>query len=172
MKVKFKKSCEEAVAPFYAYESSAGLDLTATSRTMDEYGNIVYGTGIQIEIPKGYVGLLYTRSSNHKKKLDFTCCVGVIDSDYRGEITMKYRPSTTFIYFSSIWKRLSSLFFGAPKGDCNLKTAFCIKDDDIYEVGDRIGQLIIMSYPKIELVPVRELSQSARGENGYGSSGK
>ena len=98
MKVKIKKLVENAVIPQYAKEGDAGLDLVATSITQDDYGNIVYGTGIAIEIPKGYVGLVFPRSSNAKTNLYLTNSVGVIDSGYRGEIMAKFRKggSTTY----------------------------------------------------------------------------
>ena len=67
----------------------AGLDLTATSIDDDSYGNIIYGTGLAIEIPEGHVGLLYPRSSNSKTDLYLTNHVGVIDSGYRGFIMAK-----------------------------------------------------------------------------------
>ena len=69
MKVQFKKLVEEAVLPYYGSEGAAGLDMTATSKFYDEYGNIIYGTGIAGKIPDGYVALLFPRSSNAKKDL-------------------------------------------------------------------------------------------------------
>ena len=64
--VKIMKLVEEASIPQYSLEGDAGLDLTATFRSYDEFGNMVYHTGIAIEIPKGYVGLLFPRSSVSK----------------------------------------------------------------------------------------------------------
>lgn len=61
MKVKIKKLNENAIIPTYAKEGDAGMDLTATSKSFDEYGNVVYGTGLAFEIPKGYVGLLFKK---------------------------------------------------------------------------------------------------------------
>ena len=80
MKVKIKKIHPDAVIPKYAKAGDAGLDLTAVSMEIDEYGNICYGTGLAFEIPEGYVGLVFPRSSNCKKGLMLTNCVGVIDS--------------------------------------------------------------------------------------------
>lgn len=92
MNVKIKKLYTDAVIPSYAKEGDAGLDLTAVTKDVDSYGNIVYGTGLAFEIPTGYVGLVFPRSSNSKKDLWLTNSVGVIDSGYRGEVTFKYRP--------------------------------------------------------------------------------
>lgn len=80
MEVKIKKLNENAVIPTYAKDGDAGMDLTATSKSFDEYGNVVYGTGLAFEIPKGYVGLLFPRSSNAKTDLFLTNSVGVLDS--------------------------------------------------------------------------------------------
>jgi len=142
MEVKIKKLHPDAIIPVYSKPGDAGLDLTATSIMGDSHDNIVYGTGLAIEIPEGYVGLLYPRSSNSKTDLYLTNHVGVIDSGYRGEIMFKFRPINGVV------------------------------DANIYAVGDRIGQLIIMPYPKVELIEVDELSDSERGEGGFGSTGK
>lgn len=140
MNVKIKKLHTDAVIPSYAKEGDAGLDLVATTMLHDDYGNLSYGTGLAFEIPKGYVGLVFPRSSNAKKDLWLTNSVGVIDSGYRGEVTFKYRPVDL--------------------------------EERIYQIGDRVGQLIIMPYPYIEFEEVEELSETERGCSGYGSSGK
>lgn len=142
MQVLIKKLHRDAVIPSYAKAGDAGLDLTAISMSRDKHDNITYGTGLAIEIPQGYVGLIYPRSSNSKTDLYLTNHVGVIDSGYRGEIMFKYRPIN---------------------GILNAK---------IYHVGDRVGQLIIMPYPQIKLVESDELTDSARGDAGFGSTGK
>lgn len=142
MKVKIKRLHPDAVIPAYAKAGDAGMDLTAVSMKIDEYGNICYGTGLAFEIPEGYVGLVFPRSSNHKKGVILTNCVGVIDSGYRGEVSFKFKE-IALGNFSKV----------------------------AYKVGDRIGQIIIMPYPQIEFEEVEELSQTERGTDGYGSSG-
>lgn len=139
MQVKIKKLSPNAKIPSYAKPGDAGMDLTAISYTCDEYGNLVYHTGLSIEIPDGYVGLIFPRSSVSSKKLVLSNSVGVIDSGYRGEIIFKFQKI----------------------GECN----------EPYYPGDRIGQLVIMPYPKIEFLEVDELSDSVRGDGGYGSTG-
>ena len=89
MKVKIKKLHPDAVIPSYAKTGDAGMDLTA-AWAKQEFNLITYGTGLSVEIPKGYVGLLFPRSSVYKTKMILTNCVGVIDSGYRGEIMMKF----------------------------------------------------------------------------------
>lgn len=81
MDVKIKKLDPNSIIPSYSNPGEdAGLDLKSTSKTYDEYGNTVYGTGLAIEIPKGYVGLLFPRSSVSKTLQSLANCVGVIDS--------------------------------------------------------------------------------------------
>lgn len=92
MKVRFKKLDEKAVAPFKAHPTDAGFDLTAISVKEDGVRNtLTYGTGIAVSIPKGFVGLLFPRSSVCKKSLSLSNSVGVIDSSTNGEIQLVFR---------------------------------------------------------------------------------
>ena len=150
MEVKIKKLHPNAVIPRYAKNSDAGLDLTAISANIEENGFYTeYGTGLSIEIPEGYVGLLYPRSSISNTKMVLSNSVGVIDSGYRGEIKLRF-IDTELEYEND-------QYFGG---------------EHCYEPGDRIGQLIILPYPKIEFIEVDELSETDRGQGGFGSSGK
>ena len=152
MKVNVKKLDSNAVLPTYAKHGDAGMDLTATSKTYDEHGNVCYGTSLAFEIPRGYVGLLFPRSSNTKKDLILGNSVGVLDSGYRGEVMFKFKPL-------------------AYKGETdNGKYELSIDHVVDYSVGDRIGQIIIMPYLQIEFNLVDELSSSDRGVGGFGST--
>lgn len=169
MKVKIKRLNKDAVIPNYATDGSAGMDLTAVSKTFDEYGNIVYGTGLSFELPKGYVGLLFPRSSNSKTQLLLMNHVGVLDSDYRGEVTFKFRP----LYHKakeSFWLWIAKHCFGVKDLEPLVATTWELDSD--YEVGDRIGQIIIVKHPNIEFVESEELSETERGNGGYGSTGR
>jgi dUTP pyrophosphatase len=157
MQVKIKKLHKNAIIPKYAKEGDAGLDLTAVKKDYDSDGNTVYYTGLSFEIPYGFVGLLFPRSSNSKTGLRLTNSVGVIDSGYRGEVMFKYRNDG----FKSLNPMLKN---SLANGEIGFSGE--------YEVGDRVGQLIILPYPKIELIEVDELSETERGSGGYGSSGK
>ena len=86
MQVKIKKLHNNAVIPKYAKAGDAGLDLVATEIINEEVFQITYGTGLAMEIPEGYVGLVFPRSSIRKYNIFLTNSVGVIDSGYRGEI--------------------------------------------------------------------------------------
>lgn len=140
MIVKFRKLHPDAVAPQRMTEGAAGFDLTASHHTFDSTtGTYCYDTSVAIEIPSGYVGLLFPRSSVFKTVMSLSNCVGVIDSDYRGSIRLRF-------YGSDVTRP--------------------------YGIGDRIGQLVIMPIPQVQFVEADELSDTERGEGGFGSSGK
>ena len=147
MKVKIKKLDERAVVPSYSKKGDAGMDLTTINISKDNVGNITYHTGLAIEIPEGYVGLLFPRSSICKKQQFLTNGVGVIDSSYRGEIMAKFKP------VMGTYDTILDLF-----------------ESNEYQVGDRIVQMIILPYPQIEFEEVEELSSSERGHGGFGST--
>jgi dUTP pyrophosphatase len=142
LNVKFKKVNKSAVTPKYATIGDAGMDLVAISKHTDIINSTVsYDTGIAVEIPDGYVGLVFPRSSIRKYNLQLSNSVGVIDSGYRGTIQFTFRMSEG------------------------------ITEPKMYEVGDRIGQIVIIPYPKINFVEVDELNDTQRGEGGFGSTG-
>lgn len=96
--IRFKKLHPDAKAPFQATLGSAGYDLTAVymEPVAHTHRRIVkYGTGLAVEIPSGYVGLVFPRSSVYKADVQMANCVGVIDSDYRGEITAVFYVDLT-----------------------------------------------------------------------------
>lgn len=101
MKVNIKKLNPNAIIPSYAKQGDAGLDLTSIGlyqpqKNEDGTGIVSYSTGLAIEIPEGYVGLLFPRSSVADTSLTLANCVGVIDSGYRGEIIVRFRVNATF----------------------------------------------------------------------------
>lgn len=145
LQIKVKKLDEKAVIPTYAKPGDAGMDLTATGIVFTP-SYIAYKTGLAFEIPEGYVGLLFPRSSNSKKQLLLTNSVGVLDSGYRGEVEFRFKVVGNGV---------------TPEGDL-----------DTYNVGDKIGQLVVIPYPSIEFIESGTLSETERGETGFGSSGK
>ena len=80
MKVRIKKLSENAVIPTYVKDGDAGMDLVITSIITRYEGDVTYGFGIALEIPKGFVGLVFPRSSSRKTDLILSNSVGVIDS--------------------------------------------------------------------------------------------
>lgn len=125
--------------PFRADKGSAGFDLYATN-IEESNGILTIHTGIAVEIPCGYAGFLFPRSSVYKTGLSLANSVGVIDSSYRGEIMCKFR--------------------------------IVDKNKPMYTVGERCCQLIIMPVPYVQYVEADELSDTSRGDGGFGSSGK
>lgn len=149
MHINIKKLKLEAVIPVYAKDGDAGMDLVATSKETDEFGNRMYGTGLAIEIPYGFVGFIFPRSSVSKYNLDLANAVGVIDSGYRGEIICKFKPTPHF-----------------TRGLVETEVQF-----PEYEIGDKIAQIIIIPYPKVVFIEADELTSSERNEGGFGSTG-
>lgn len=141
MMVRFKKTSPFAVEPTKATSESAGFDLVAISVDVTE-DFIEYDTGIAIELPMGFSGLLFPRSSVSKKELFLANGVGLIDSDYRGTLRFRFRYN--------------------PDGDA----------DKRYKVGDKVGQLVVLPLPKIEFRETSILSDSVRAEGGFGSTGE
>ena len=154
MQVRIKKLNPNAIIPAYAKTGDAGMDLVATSILSNTTFDITYGMGIALEIPEGFVGLIFPRSSIRKTGLDLSNAVGVCDSGYRGELQATFNK-----------------LFGTERVYDETKNT---EDTSInfYKIGDRIAQIMIIPYPPIEFVEVDELSDSERGEGGFGSTGK
>lgn len=145
MNLKIKKLHQEAVIPSYAKPGDAGMDLTAISYSWERNEGVPYynyNFGLSIEIPEGYVGLIFPRSSISNKDMQLTNCVGVIDSGYRGPLSARFKVVT-----------------------------FRDEMPKIYKAGERVAQLVIMPVAQANIVVVDELSDSERGNGGFGSSG-
>ena len=154
MQVKIKKVNSLAQIPSYAKDGDAGMDLIATSIISDTPEQITYGLGIALEIPKGFVGLVFPRSSIRKKGLQLSNSVGVIDSGYRGELQATFNK-----------------LFGSEGMYDEMKVNE-MQPNEYYKVGDRVAQIMIIPYPPIEFEEADELSDTERGEGGFGSTGK
>ena len=145
VKVKFKRTHQDTEIPCLGTKGAAAFDLVAVGATVNyAKGYIEYKTGLCVAIPKGYAGFVFPRSSISKTVHSLANSVGVIDSDYRGEILIRMR----FNEYNSV--------------DAS---------DDIYAVGDRIAQLIIMEVPSVEFEE-DELGFTERGSGGFGSTGR
>lgn len=145
VKVNFKKLDKNAHAPTYGSEYAAGADLYAltngeTVRFSPGETKMIH-TGLAVEIPVGYAGLVYARSGIATKRgLAPANKVGVIDSDYRGEVMVSlHNHSNT--------------------------------EQEIAD-GERIAQLVIAPFLAAEFCECEELSDTLRGEGGFGSTGK
>lgn len=145
MDVKICKLSENAVIPTYAHPGDAGMDVVATSVNItDDY--IEYGTGLSFEVPEGYCMLIFPRSSNSKKDLILANSVGVLDSTYRGELKLRFKK-------------------------CYQPVIYGLVARTVYDVGDKVGQIMILPYPQINFTEVDSLSETERGDGGFGSTG-
>nr|DAT08764.1 MAG TPA: dUTPase [Bacteriophage sp.] len=145
--INIKKTDENAKIPTYGSVYAAGADLYAVIHNEENRVEILPGetafidTGIVMEIPNGYVGLVYARSGlSCKQGLAPANKVGVIDSDYRGNIMVA-------LYNQSNEIRIVS-------------------------EGDRIAQIIIQPVEQFGFKVTENLSNTVRGNGGFGSSGK
>jgi dUTP pyrophosphatase len=153
MEIKIKKLDPNAVIPKYAKNGDAGMDLFAISDfESNEYGTAMIRTGLSIEIPDGYVGLVFPRSSVYKSTGRLANSVGVIDSGYRGEIMVNFDISVPSLMLAM---------------DVVPKDLF---KSTVYKKGDRVAQLIVVPYPKVTFKEVKDLSETERGDGGFGST--
>ncbi len=143
-RVNIKKLNEKAILPTYGSKSAAGADLYACMEravTIQAGETEFIKTGIAMEVPEGFAGLIYARSGLAcKKGLAPANKVGVIDADYRGEIMVA-------LYNHS-------------------------KESVTVEHGERIAQMVITPYLRADFLEVDELSDTVRGEGGFGSTGR
>lgn len=144
MVIKFKKLHNDAKLPQHHHSGDAGIDLTVVSIEADNYGNHVHKFGLAVEIPEGNVGLVFMRSSIFKKDIMLSNAVGVIDSNYRGELMAKFLPADKFLN-------------GEP--------------EEPYKEGEKSVQLLIVPVRTLQTEWAEELSDTTRGAGGYGSTG-
>ena len=126
--------------PKYAHAGDAGADITASEKiAIPPRERTLVSTGVRLEIPEGYVGLIWPRSGLAVKK-GIDCGAGVIDSHYRGEVKV--------------------LLFNHSDNEFQI------------EPGDRIAQILIQKFERVEFHLVEQLNETARSDAGFGSTGK
>lgn len=142
-KVKIKKLNENAVLPIYGSEYAAGADLYAcidNTVIIAPGETLLIKTGLAVEIPVGFAGLIYARSGLATKKgLAPANKVGVIDSDYRGEIMVALHNHSN--------------------------------SQATVESGERIAQLVVTPFLRVDFIESEELTGTTRGTGGFGSTG-
>lgn len=159
MEIKFKKLVPEANTPFKKIDVDAGFDLFATSiEKTEDY--VVYHTGIAFEIPEGFVGLVFPRSSVTKYDLMLKNSVGVIDASYRGEIMCRFQPVVN--------NNIKDIILNSEEKP---HYSFIWNIEKQYNVGDRVAQIVFLKLPKITLIEAEELSDTERGLCGFGHTG-
>jgi len=136
------KLTDGAPLPKHAKPGDAGLDLTTRETVTLLPGDTrVVGTGVAVEIPEGYFGLVVPRSGLGSRGVNLSNCAGVIDSGYRGEIRAPLHNNHRV---------------GAPV---------------VIKRGERVAQLLVLPYVSCECVEVDELGETERGTDGFGSTG-
>ena len=148
LKVRIRKVVPEAVIPKYATLGAAGFDLVSIEDITVYPGETKFvRVGLIIEVPAGYELQVRPRSGlSLKTNLRVANSPGTVDSDYRGEIGVIIDNKSHYI-----------------QSDC--------KSVEIKK-GDRIAQGVIAPVEQVEFVEVKELSETARGSGGFGSTGK
>lgn len=141
MLVKYKYIDPLALPPVYATVGSACFDLHSIDLVTIRAGEqAAIRTGLVFEVPVGHVMLLFSRSGHAAKfSVRLANCVGVIDSDYRGQVCVLMHNDG---------------FEG-----------YTVRPQD------RIAQAMILPLPEVELVRVQDVTETARGMNGFGSTG-
>lgn len=142
--LKVKRLHPDAVLPQYATDGAACFDLRVIECAQQHpvYDTVPFRTGLAFEVPDGHVLLVFSRSGHgFKNATRLGNCVGVIDADYRGEVLVALRRDGTRA--------------------------------DVLRVnpGDRIAQAMLVPIPRVQLVEVGELTDTARGAGGFGSTG-
>ena len=142
LKIKFKKKDEQSKLPIKGSLNAACYDVYAHSFTFKQPNKIVIGLGFSTEIPPGFKGVLVPRSSISNTDWMLANSMGIIDADYRGEWMM-------------VLKSNGGVYSSLP----------CA-------IGERCGQIYFEKINDIEIEEVDELSDTTRGEGGFGSTGK
>lgn len=191
--IKFKKLDDRAVIPFYAHNGDVGMDLTAIDVEYDDKLDMyIYHTGLSFESDFHYGQFLFPRSSNRKTDAYLCNSVGIADSAiYRGEILLCYKNRDSIDSIAETKANAAMMdYYTTCNVECDDLQWWIRKGIDIYnetkdrvyneakelkyapyKVGDKIGQMVILAYPNVNLIECDDLSSSDRGTNGFGSTG-
>ena len=143
MKINVVKMYDDVKLPEYATDGSGCFDIYAHTLKSISERSYTYGTALKFEIPEGHVMLVFSRSGHgFKQNIRLANCIGVIDSDYRGELMVKLTDDNSLI------------------------------EDIMPMLDERIAQAMIVPIPKVEFVEIAEahLSATHRGSGGFGST--
>ena len=167
MKVKIKKLSDKAVIPKQASELAGGWDVIATEIIQESDDFVICKLGFSLQPPNNYKVTLVPRSSLTKTKWILQNSPGLGDPDYLGEYQYRFRalPIDVEIDYLNI-SRINGCYIGT--GDQTIKLQY---QKFPFNVGDRIGQIYLEEIIPIEFEEVEELSETERGEGGYGSTG-
>lgn len=141
VQVRFRKLHKDAKAPYKASKGAACFDIYSNHSILIPPNSFeMIGTGFAVEIPEGYEIKIYSRSGHASKEVNLANCVGIVDSDYRGEVCVLLRNNSSENYFP-------------------------------VAIGERIAQIQLCEVIPTEFIEVNELTQTERGDGGFGSTG-
>lgn len=164
MIVKFKKLSETAITPTKGHYNDAGFDLYADEDVVLAYGETrVIATNIALELPDGFMADVRPRSGLTRDTA-LRVHYGTVDAGYRGGIGIICDNVDNLYKVKTIDNKLHAIITGDQDAILTYNTAIEIKR------GDKIAQLVIQRIPDIELVEADVLTDSRRGENGFGST--
>jgi len=167
-KLKFKRLDERAVIPTYAHKGDIGMDVTAIDVTYDvNTDTYIYRTGLACEMEPGYALFCLPRSSNTKTEAYIPNSPGLVDpATYRGEIQFRFknRDGLKTNWIEDLFRDRINIVHDEIESYALSKAP--------YQVGDRIGQFVVVKVPQIEIEEVDTLSETERGTGGFGSTGK
>lgn len=145
MKIGYKLLNKNAIPPEAMTDGAVGFDLYVSEIKDVDTGqcSVTYGTGVALDFPKDYYCDIRARSSIGKTGYFLANGVGTIDTDYRGELILKFY--------------------------CN-DIESSIRDTHPYKVGDRCGQIVFKKKLKVELIPVEDLTKTIRNTGAFGST--
>lgn len=184
IEVKFKLLNDDAVLPSYAHPGDIGMDVVATDVEYNaELDYYIYHTGLACEAEEGIAQFLLMRSSVSDVNGRLCNGVGLVDPfTYRGEICFRFKNEipfwyrviahATLIYNNLSWFKKLRYSFEDVRMEVEEQFMDLIYELAPYKKGDRIGQLVHVRTPEVKVVQVDELSETVRGEGGFGSSGK
>lgn len=184
IEVKFKLLNDDAVLPSYAHPGDIGMDVVATDVEYNvEHDYYIYHTGLACEAEEGIAQFLLMRSSVSNVSGRLCNGVGLVDPfTYRGEICFRFKNEiplwyrviahATIIYNNFSWFKKLRYSFDSVCNEVEKQIMDIILDLAPYKKGDRIGQLVHVRTPVVKITEVDELSETIRGEGGFGSSGK
>lgn len=172
IKVFLKKLDERAVIPTYAHDGDVGMDLTTIEVEYDADKDMyIYHTGLAFASDFNIGQFLFLRSSNCKTECYLCNQVGIADSAiYRGEIQlrMKLRDSIETTALIETFKS-GNILYEAKLTE--MKNRAKNLEFAPYKVGDRVGQMVFLPYPTVNIEVVDKLEDSIRGDGAFGSSG-
>lgn len=182
--IKLKKGSKEVNLPKYAHDGDAGMDVYAVDvKYLPEYDAYMYHTGLYIESPKNICCYLMPRSSNMKTDAYMPNSIGLVDTvSYRGEICFVFKNRTSIETRASIlamknigsmpWYKRMFASFEKEFDKCYMNLYDNPRYYAPYEIGDKMGQMMFITFPTVNIEEVDELSETTRGSGGFGSTGK